>query len=212
MVLLALDCSVCLLMFCAQTVVLCRNTSPPLQFHCAAGLQCLPCWFCVHRAAPVLLLPAKPWLAGMQILPEERRDIPHHVLDILEPSQEFSAGVFFEAGRAATQAILQVSSITAYRLELCAVPCEYFQRLCAVLQRGNVPIVVGGTGLYLRWFVHGRPSTPRSDDAMAAAAQAVLDQVGAHRLTAQAASMLRLKAVIGAASGYSFIEVAECHA
>ena len=75
-----------------------------------------------------------------------------------------------------------------------------------------MPIVVGGTGLYLRWFVHGRPSTPRSDDAMAAAAQAVLDQVGAHRLTAQAASMLRLKAVIGAASGYSFIEVAECHA
>ncbi len=75
----------------------------------------------------MLLLPAKPWLAGMQILPEERRDIPHHLLDILGPSQEFSAGDFFEAGRAATQAILQVSSITAYSLELCAVPCECFR-------------------------------------------------------------------------------------
>ena len=85
-------------------------------------------------------------------------------------------------------------------------PCEYFQRLCAALQRGNVPIVVGGTGLYLRWFVHGRPSTPRSDDAMAAAAQAVLDQVSAHYSVAQASSMSRSEAVIAAASGLSFMK------
>ena len=29
-------------------------------------------------------------------------------------------------------------------------------------QRGKVPIVVGGTGFYLRWFVHGKPQTPTS--------------------------------------------------
>lgn len=30
------------------------------------------------------------------------------------------------------------------------------------VQRGKVPIVVGGTGFYLRWYVHGRPQTPAS--------------------------------------------------
>ena len=30
-----------------------------------------------------------------------------------------------------------------------------------------MPIVVGGTGFYLRWYVHGRPQTPAStDDSM----------------------------------------------
>ena len=69
----------------------------------------------VAQRAPVLLLTAEPFLSCMQIMPEERLDIPHHLLDILEPSQDFSAGDFFETGRAATQAILQVSSITTYR-------------------------------------------------------------------------------------------------
>ena len=64
----------------------------------------------------MLLSTAEPLLLCMQILPEERRDIHHHLLDILEPSQDFSAGDFFEAGRAATQAILQVSSAAAHEL------------------------------------------------------------------------------------------------
>ena len=33
---------------------------------------------------------------------------------------------------------------------------------CVPMQRGKVPIVVGGTGFYLRWYVHGRPQTPAS--------------------------------------------------
>ena len=33
------------------------------------------------------------------------------------------------------------------------------------LQRGKVPILVGGTGFYLRWYVHGRPQTPASTEA-----------------------------------------------
>ncbi len=46
-----------------------------------------------------------------------------------------------------------------------------------LVQRGRVPIVVGGTGLYLRWLVHGRPQTPKSEPWMAARAQEALDQV-----------------------------------
>jgi hypothetical protein len=46
------------------------------------------------------------------------------------------------------------------------------------LQRGRTPIVVGGTGFYLRWFVLGRPSTPASSPQSESKAQARLDQVG----------------------------------
>ncbi|DBA89023.1 TPA: hypothetical protein ACH3X2_000238 [Trebouxia sp. C0005] len=80
----------------------------------------------------------------------ERLGVPHHLLDILPADAEFSAGHFYEAARAAIQDILQ---------------------------RGRVPIVVGGTGLYLRWLVHGRPQTPKSEPIMAARAQEALHQV-----------------------------------
>ena len=44
----------------------------------------------------------------MQILPEEQRGIQHHLLDILDPHEDFSAGQFYELSRAAIAAILQV--------------------------------------------------------------------------------------------------------
>ena len=37
-----------------------------------------------------------------------------------------------------------------------------------------MPIVVGGTGLYLRWLVGGKPATPPSDPEAAAAAKAAV--------------------------------------
>lgn len=46
-------------------------------------------------------------------------------------------------------------------------------------QRGRTPVVVGGTGFYLRWFIWGKPDTPPSTPASEAAASARLDQVGA---------------------------------
>jgi len=52
----------------------------------------------------------------------ERRGIVHHLLDILEPSQETSVAHFQEAARAAID---------------------------AVIERGNLPILVGGSGLYV---------------------------------------------------------------
>lgn len=54
-------------------------------------------------------------------------------------------------------------------------PC----RRSRALQRGKTPIVVGGTGLYLRWFVHGKPNTPVATPASEAAAAARLEQVSA---------------------------------
>ncbi|KAK9269328.1 hypothetical protein L1049_001099 [Liquidambar formosana] len=67
--------------------------------------------------------------------PSERKEVPHHLVDILHPSEEYSVGQFFEDARQATRAILR---------------------------SGRVPIVTGGTGLYLRWFIYGKPDVPKA--------------------------------------------------
>ncbi|XP_024960445.1 tRNA dimethylallyltransferase 9 [Cynara cardunculus var. scolymus] len=65
----------------------------------------------------------------------ERQEVPHHLIDILHPADDYSAGNFYEDGRQATKDILN---------------------------RGSAPIVTGGTGLYLRWFIYGKPDVPKA--------------------------------------------------
>ena len=48
--------------------------------------------------------------ACLQIPLEERRGIPHHLLDILDPKEDFSAGEFFQRSRTAINDILKVYS------------------------------------------------------------------------------------------------------
>jgi tRNA dimethylallyltransferase len=70
-----------------------------------------------------------------KITKSEMQGVPHHLLDILDPEEDFSAGDFYTKAREAA---------------------------ADILSRGKVPIVVGGTGFYLRWFIYGKPSTPIS--------------------------------------------------
>lgn len=85
---------------------------------------------------------------GSAKLPEEERQgVPHHLLDVVPPTVEFSAGDWVDAALAAA---------------------------AEVAARGRVPIVCGGSGFYLRWLVQGKPATPRSDAATSAAARAAL--------------------------------------
>lgn len=58
----------------------------------------------------------------------ERARIPHHMLDLREPCDDFTAGDFMRLGR------------------------ETLQKIKA---RGRVPFVVGGTGFYLRALIEG---------------------------------------------------------
>lgn len=91
----------------------------------------------------------------MQISIPERRGIPHHLLDVFDPKDEFSAGQFYTLARAATSDILS---------------------------RGKTPIVVGGTGFYLRWYILGKPSTPPASKCSEAAAEAALAKAWADAL------------------------------
>ncbi|KAK9812443.1 hypothetical protein WJX73_000141 [Symbiochloris irregularis] len=87
---------------------------------------------------------------GSDKLPEEERcGISHHLLDVLNPKEEFSAADFF---------------------------CRAREAAAQVLERGKVPIVAGGTGFYLRWFVHNRPQTPAPNPESAAIVESILNR------------------------------------
>jgi tRNA dimethylallyltransferase len=66
----------------------------------------------------------------------ERRGIPHHLIDVLEPQNVFTAGDY---SRCAREIVANITS------------------------RGKLPIVAGGTGFYLRAFLDGlSPLPPRN--------------------------------------------------
>ena len=71
--------------------------------------------------------------------PGDRRGIPHHLFDVLTPQENYSAG---EYAREARQVIAEISG------------------------RGRLPIVVGGTGFYLRALLEGLPALPVRDEGL----------------------------------------------
>ena len=69
----------------------------------------------------------------------ERRGIRHHMIDIVDPDEVFTAGAYAQEARAA------IADISA---------------------RGRVPIVAGGTGFYLRALLCGLSEGPARDQAL----------------------------------------------
>ena len=72
---------------------------------------------------------------------DERTAVKHHLIDILNPTEAYSAARF------ATDAKRLVTEIR---------------------QRGNVPVIVGGTMLYWRAFAYGLSTLPPADSAIRA--------------------------------------------
>jgi tRNA dimethylallyltransferase len=72
-------------------------------------------------------------IATAKVPLEERRGIPHHLIDVVEPTVNFTAG---DWARAATETIRAIES------------------------RGRTAILVGGTGFYLRALVEGLFDAP----------------------------------------------------
>lgn len=81
----------------------------------------------------------------------ERAGIPHHLIDILEPSERYSTGQFQKD----------------------AVRCIH-----EITQRGKTPILAGGTMLYFHGLLHGISSLPPADPAIRAALDAEARQLG----------------------------------
>ena len=68
--------------------------------------------------------------------PSERARVTHHLIDVVEPDQLFSAGRFR----------VMASDVIA-----------------KLHQQGRIPIVVGGTGLYVKLLTHGLWKGPQAD-------------------------------------------------
>jgi tRNA dimethylallyltransferase len=71
--------------------------------------------------------------------PEQRQQVPHHLLDVVAPDAFYTAGDYARAARAA---------------------------LAAIAARGKLPIVSGGTGLYLRALLQGLSPSPQRSEAL----------------------------------------------
>ena len=70
---------------------------------------------------------------------EERQGVPHRLIDLVEPDESFNVGEFRR------QALPEISRL---------------------YEKGCLPLVVGGTGLYVRALLHGLWPGPPSDHAL----------------------------------------------
>ena len=86
---------------------------------------------------------------------DEQHGIPHHLVDVADPTQEYSAAQY------ARDAAAAIRDITA---------------------RGKQPIVVGGTGLYYRSLTRGFFPGPSRDQAMRARLERIAVRRGPERL------------------------------
>jgi tRNA dimethylallyltransferase len=71
--------------------------------------------------------------------PEERQAVPHHLLDVVEPDEDFNAALY----RSHALSVLQ-----------------------DIRERGKVAFVVGGTGLYIKSLLEGLMACPPADPAL----------------------------------------------
>lgn len=87
----------------------------------------------------------------------DRARVPHHLYDVLPPDQSCDAQRFRELAQSV---------------------------LAEISARGRVPIVVGGSGLYIKALSHGLAELPRGDDTLRAELRALpLEQLVARLLS-----------------------------
>jgi tRNA dimethylallyltransferase len=91
---------------------------------------------------------------------EERASVPHHMLDLVEPDASFSAADYARLARAA---------------------------IADIRGRGRLPIVAGGTGLYLKALLEGLFEGPSRDAALRARLERIAERGSTrlHRLLAR---------------------------
>ena len=93
---------------------------------------------------------------------EERAAVPHHLLDVADPGERYHAARFRTDARAA---------------------------IAGIHARGRLPVVVGGTGLYVRALLKGLIPAPPADPALRAELEAIAQAQGSPALHAQLAAL-----------------------
>lgn len=99
-------------------------------------------------------------IATAKPTPEQRQTVPHHLIDVADPDEQFNAAIFADLARA---------------------------KIDEIRSRGNIPVVVGGTGLYIKALVYGLAPAPPSSPHL----RRVLTELARRRGAAYLASMLK---------------------
>jgi tRNA dimethylallyltransferase len=86
-----------------------------------------------------------------KLAPADRRGIPHHLIDVVDPTDEYTAAQF---ARDAAQAVRDIHA------------------------RGRLPLVVGGTGFYYRALTRGLFPGPGKDAGLRRRLEAVAERRG----------------------------------
>lgn len=93
---------------------------------------------------------------------EERERVPHWLLDIADPRRDYSLAAYVRDADAA---------------------------IAAILARGRVPVVVGGTGMYLRGLLKGIVAAPPRNETLRERLRAQVARFGSPRLHRLLASL-----------------------
>jgi len=86
---------------------------------------------------------------------KELKLLPHHVIDVVNPDQEFNAGMFLQM---ALDAIKDIRS------------------------RLKIPVVIGGTGLYIKALTYGLCNAPPRSERLRYVLNFIIKQKGIHHL------------------------------
>lgn len=95
-------------------------------------------------------------IGSAKIRPEEMQGVPHHLIDILEPWEEFNVVLFQKLGK---------------------------ECLTGIYERGHIPIVAGGTGFYIQALLRDIDFTENEEDgAYRESLEKIAREQGAERL------------------------------
>lgn len=76
-------------------------------------------------------------IGSAKVTPEEMDGVPHHLIDVLEPEEEFNVVVFQKLAKEA---------------------------LTGIYERGHIPVIVGGTGFYIQALLYDIDFTENDGD------------------------------------------------
>ena len=86
------------------------------------------------------------------------REIPHHLINLVEPNEQYNVADFVTAA----------------------------DKACGqIYERGKIPVVCGGTGFYIRCFLYGLPKTPESNEQIREDIKQRLESEGKEALYAE---------------------------
>lgn len=142
-----------------------RNAGPETPLVCivgptAAGKSALALQLAQEAGGEIVSCDSLQVYRGLDVgsakpSPAERARVPHHLIDVADPDESFSAARYAELARVA---------------------------LRGVAARGRRPLLVGGTGLYLRALLHGLFEGPARDEPLRRRLERLAERFGDARL------------------------------